>query len=175
MGYYMGDYYAGGRGDPGIGSFFSSIARGAGAMIKSFVGLPSAGGASAITRVIPKAATAGRAIVSKAGAIIRQHPALSAAGAAGVIAAGGVAAGRMSRGAMTIDQTGGVVPRGFHISRKTGNVVKNRHMNVCNPRALRRSLRRAHGFAKFAMKTIHLVHPKKKGRFGGFKRSRKRK
>jgi hypothetical protein len=169
-----GDYYAGGRGDPGIGSFFSSLARGAGAMIKSFVGLPSAGGAGAITRVIPKAATAGRAIIARGGQIIRQHPALSAAGAAGVIAAGGVAVGRMGRAGVAPEDFGGVVPRGWHISRKTGNVVKNRHMNVCNPRALRRSLRRAHGFAKFAMKTIHLVHPKKKGRFGGF-RKRKRK
>jgi hypothetical protein len=48
-------------------------------------------------------------------------------------------------------------------------------MHVTNPRALRRALRRAHGFAKLAMRTIHLVHPKKKGRFGGFKKRRKAK
>jgi hypothetical protein len=48
-------------------------------------------------------------------------------------------------------------------------------MNVCNPRALRRSIRRAHGFAKFAMKAIHLTMPKKKGRFGGFKKHRRTK
>jgi hypothetical protein len=26
------------------------------------------------------------------------------------------------------------------------------------------------GFAKLAMKVIHITHPKKKGRFGGFKK-----
>ncbi len=47
-------------------------------------------------------------------------------------------------------------------------------MNVCNPRALRRAIRRTHGFAKLAMKTIHLIHPKKKVRFGGFRKRRKK-
>jgi hypothetical protein len=47
-------------------------------------------------------------------------------------------------------------------------------MNVCNARALRRAIRRTHGFAKLAMKTIHLVHPKKHAKFGGFKKKRKR-
>jgi hypothetical protein len=46
-------------------------------------------------------------------------------------------------------------------------------MNVTNSRALHRALRRAHGFAKLAMRTIHLIHPRKKVRFGGFKRRRK--
>lgn len=32
--------------------------------------------------------------------------------------------------------------------------AKHRHMNVCNPRALRRSMRRVQGFARFAKKTI---------------------
>jgi hypothetical protein len=53
-------------------------------------------------------------------------------------------------------------------------MVRNRHMRVTNPKALRRALRRAHGFAKLAMRTIHLVHPKKKGRFGGFKKHRRK-
>jgi len=45
-------------------------------------------------------------------------------------------------------------------------------MNVCNPRALRKAIRRTHGFAKLAMRTIHLVHPKKKVRFGGFRKKK---
>ena len=48
-----------------------------------------------------------------------------------------------------------------------------RRMNVCNPKALRRAIRRTHGFAKLAMKTIHLVYPKKRARFGGFRRKRR--
>jgi hypothetical protein len=77
---------------------------------------------------------------------------------------------------------GGCAPKGFHVCKsmlkhkphpcKTGVYVRNRHMNPCNPRALRRAIRRATRFTRLAMKTIHLVHPKKKGRFGGF-RSRK--
>src|SRR5215470_9947357 len=52
--------------------------------------------------------------------------------------------------------------------------VKRRKMQVTNAHALRRALRRAYGFEKLAMRTIHLVHPKKRVRFGGFKRSRSR-
>jgi hypothetical protein len=40
---------------------------------------------------------------------------------------------------------------------------------------LRRAIRRTQGFAKLAMRTLHLVHPKRHYRFGGFKkRARKR-
>jgi len=70
---------------------------------------------------------------------------------------------------------GGVAPHGMHISHKTGHMVRNRHMRVTNPKALRRAIRRTHGFARLAMKTIHLVHPKKKARFGGFRRKRAKK
>jgi hypothetical protein len=52
---------------------------------------------------------------------------------------------------------------------------RHKRMNVCNPRALRRAIRRTHGFAKLAMRTIHLVHPKKKARFGGFRKRRAKK
>src|SRR5260370_2262640 len=52
---------------------------------------------------------------------------------------------------------------------------KRRRMRVTNPKALRRAIRRTAGFAKLAMRTIHLVHPKKRVTFGGFKkRTRKR-
>jgi hypothetical protein len=45
-------------------------------------------------------------------------------------------------------QTGYEVPlRGYHMSA-TGTWVKNRRMNVTNPRALRRSIRRVSGFGK---------------------------
>jgi hypothetical protein len=103
-------------------------------------------------------------------AAIIKHPVLSAAGAAGVVGAVVGAEGeRLMMG-------GGGCPKGFHISKKgrsAGACVRNRHMNPCNPRALRRAIRRATRFTKLAMKTIHLVHPKKKARFGGF-RKRKR-
>jgi hypothetical protein len=88
-------------------------------------------------------------------------------------APGQVLGGRMSRAVH-----GSPGEQGFHLAktkrlREAGIWVRNRRMNVCNHRALRRSLRRAHGFAKVAMQTIHLIHPKKKGRFGGFKKRRR--
>jgi len=89
-----------------------------------------------------------------------KHPVLTAAGAAGGIgAAAGVAAGKISKhGAITVGAD--------------GRIRRHRRMNVCNPRALRKAIRRTHGFAKLAMRTIHLVHPKKKVRFGGFRKKK---
>jgi hypothetical protein len=88
---------------------------------------------------------------------------LSAAGAAGIIGlAGGAVAEKMVGG-----------------GRKCRHILPSgkcrRRMNVCNPRALRRSIRRTHGFAKLAMRTIHLIHPKKKVRFGGFRKKKSHK
>jgi hypothetical protein len=119
------------------------------------------------------AMTAGRAIIKRGTQAVIKHPVLSAAGAAG--AAGmliGAGAESMVMGG------GGGCPKGYHISRSRhsksfGACVRNRKMNPCNPRALRRAIRRATRFTRLAMKTIHLVHPKKKGRFGGFKKRRR--
>lgn len=41
--------------------------------------------------------------------------------------------------------------RGYHMS-KSGKIVKNRRMNVVNPRALRRAIRRASGFGKLVQR-----------------------
>jgi hypothetical protein len=60
---------------------------------------------------------------------------------------------------------GGRTSTGRRINPKTGKAY--RHMNILNPQALRRSMRRVEGFAHFARKTIsftHKVHMKKKGR-----------
>jgi hypothetical protein len=171
VGYYQGDFYAGYRGDPGFFGFLGGLA-------KSAVGLiPGIGPAvqSIITRGARVAAPAAAGIARSGGmAIIKRgastlgravvkHPVLSAAGAAGAVGAlgGAVAVGRrMARPAM-VDPTTGL------------QVRRRRRMNPCNPRALRRAVRRAHAFTKLAMKTIHLVHPKKKVRFGGFRKRKK--
>src|SRR6267378_3849918 len=85
MGYYMGDYYAGSRGDPGIGSFLSGLVGmipGGGVISKAVRGVSGLVGA----------ATKGRGIVKAVGGAIMKHPVLSAAGAAGVVGAGAVGA-----------------------------------------------------------------------------------
>jgi len=155
MGYYMGDYYAGSRGDPGIGSFLGGLVK------KAVAFIPGVG--PAISAIIPSggAATAGRIVKATTGAIMK-HPVLTAAGAAGAV---GIVGGAVGRGII-----GGGHRKCKHVNPKTGKCV--RRMNVCNPRALRRSIRRTHGFAKLAMRTIHLVHPKKKVKFGGFRKKK---
>lgn len=178
--FYRGDFYmsqGGWRGDPGFLSW-------AGRLI-SAVPLP---GASAVGGVLGRfghnpviqnvaSGPLGRAVTAAKGAIMR-HPGAAAGG--GIIAAAGAGAAieRMAG-------PGGQIPRGYHLCKsmrsakhphpcKTGMFVRNRRMNVCNARALRRAIRRTHGFAKLAMKAIHITHPKKKGRFGGFRTKRKR-
>jgi hypothetical protein len=158
MGYYMGDYYAGARGDPGIGSFLGGLFSSAASFIPG-VGPIVSKGISAITRV-GGAATAGRSVVKAGKGIIMKHPVLTAAGAAGGLA---VAAHELGVGHRKCK----------HVNPRTGKC--RRRMNVCNPRALRRSIRRTHGFAKLAMRTIHLVHPKKKVKFGGFRKKKSHK
>jgi hypothetical protein len=161
MSYYQGDYYRGG--------FFSFL----GGLAKKAVGfIPGVGPiASTAIGAIGRAAPALGSLGGKVLKGVAKHPVLSAAAAVGSVA-GGASMAHMGRGGM-VAAAGGVPGRGMHISKKTGALVRNRHMRVTNPRALRRAIRRAHGFAKLAMKTIHLVHPKKKGKFGGWKKRKK--
>jgi hypothetical protein len=172
MGYYQGDFYAGTRGDPGFFSFLGGVARSAVGLIPG-VGPALSAGLGMIKRA-PKAAPAAAGMAMQSGVAmikggaqrlsgaILKHPVLSAAGAAGAVGAfGGAAIGRARAPRMTVDPMTGMLRH------------HRRRMNPCNPRALRRAVRRAHAFTKLAMKTIHLVHPKKKGKFGGFKKRKK--
>ncbi len=154
MSYYMGDYTSNQRrmagvlrGDPGFFSFLKSV----GSFAAGFI--PGVGPvASKVIEHIPirsgtvaRAVEAGRGGIVKVGSAIIKHPVLSAAGAAGAIAAGGV---------------GAELERHHLLGGR-----KHKRMNVYNPRALRRALRRAHGFAKMARKIIrvtsHYKHPRK--------------
>ncbi|HEX8797959.1 MAG TPA: hypothetical protein VF772_05065, partial [Terriglobales bacterium] len=103
----------------------------------------------------------GTAVLAKAGSTLKAHPVLTAAGAAGL---GGIASG------VAGVATGKLLAR--HAAAAAGG-RRRRRMRVTNPKALRRAIRRTQGFAKLAMRTIHLVHPKRKVRFGGFKRRKK--
>ncbi len=160
MGYYQGDmrgdYYAGTRGDPGFFSFLGRVAKSALGVASGV--MPGGGMVSgAITRMLPGKVGG---MVSRVGGAIIRHPVLSAAGAAGAI----TAAGAMGRRGMT--------KVGVHPG--LAGMRRHRRMRVTNPKALRRAIRRTQGFAKLAMRTIHLVHPKKKVRFGGFKTRRRK-
>jgi len=143
VGYYTGD--------PGFFSIVKSLAG-------SALGLAPGGG------VVKQ--TLG-SLIKRGGGAIMKHP-ISAAGAA---AAGSiVVAGTMGR-AGVFGRAAGKHPSARHLKALAMGLKRARpRMNVTNVHALRRSLRRAHGFAKLAMRVIHLVHPKKKVRFGGFKK-----
>ena len=158
MSYYQGDFYArqGGRmqGDPGFFSFLGGLAKkaagfipGVGPVVSTALEHIPMGGAGKMVR------RAGGAAID----IAKKHPVMTAAGAAGIVGAAGGAT-IMHRGGRAVRVGGG----------------RHKRMRVTNPKALRRAIRRTQGFAKLAMRTIHLVHPKKKARFGGFrKRTRK--
>lgn len=185
MGYYgmKGDFYGSGgyyMGDPG---FFSSIARGIGGFVKGALGMPVA---SAVPRALPAAggtlATRGVAAARAAGGAIvttvKQHPVLTAAGAAGAI---GAMAG--AGGEALMRAPGAVGVRGYHMSKayrrygvypKPPHPVKNRRMRVTNPRALRRAIRRATGFARLARRVLHFTSPRAPRGRALFKRRRKR-
>jgi len=150
-------YRGPGRGDPGFFSFLGGIA-------KKAVGLiPGIGpAASAIIEHIPTGGARGiaqSAMKKVAGGIIK-HPVLSGAAAAGAVAAAGAEVGHL------MTASGAACPKGFHPCKskhgcKRGGCVRNRRMNVCNPRALRRAARRAHGFLRISRKLVAYYTPKK--------------
>jgi hypothetical protein len=164
MSYYQGDFYRMSRsmGDPG---FLSFLKKGIGAAVSFIpgIGRPAA---TAIEKI------GGGGILRTGGAIIKRgvgqivkHPVLSAAAGAGVALGAGALAGH--------ELTGGMPTKGFHVSKKTGKVVRNRRMRVTNPRALRRAIRRANGFARLARRVLRFTSPRApKGR-AVFKHRRK--
>ncbi|MEE8606215.1 MAG: hypothetical protein V3S55_01315 [Nitrospiraceae bacterium] len=179
MSYYqppMGDYKTYGySGDPG---FLSSLWKGfkkiAPAIIGTVIGGPVGGmigaglGGGGTPPIMPQAAgpMMGGAITFPGGVRVsgalpvptrgpRGFPKLPATYKAQVAAA---AAGGLPAGAC---------PTGYHYAKDgSGRLVRNRRMNVANPRALRRSMRRVQGFEKLAKRTIQFtrrVKMKKRG------------
>lgn len=180
MGYYMrGDYY---RGDYYRGDFWSTL----GGVAKK--GLQTAIGAA-------KGALTGGPYGAVVGAI-RNVPHFGGPG--GPPQAPGSAIGQLGTfmggplglapgpGKPTV---AGMAMRGYHMNKSKlapsrahpkGAAphtvpVRNRHMNVANPRALARAARRAHGFLRLSSKFVRYFTPhKKKGRayIGRKRRSR---
>ncbi len=172
MGYYKGDFSGRGgyyRGDPGFFSFLGGLAKGAVGLIPG-VGPSIASGLEALTAkkassAIVKASekplgTLATRGMTKLTGIVKGHPVLTAAGAAGAAGAGlGLAAPGMLRA-------------GKHLLGIGGR--KRRRMNACNPRALRRAIRRAHAFERLAKHVIGFSSPRKPKGHMYFKRKRKR-
>lgn len=176
MSYYMqGDFYGRGgyyRGDPGFFSFLGGVAKSAVGLIPGVGPMLSAGlsslakkPGSAIVKgaeASPAAAGMAHAAGKMLGTAVRQHPVLTAAGAAGGLLGAGAAAGALARGRMG---KGAMAMPGMR---------RRRRMNACNPRALRRAIRRAHAFERLAKKVIGFSSPRKPRGHMYFKRKRKR-
>jgi len=144
----MGDYKTYGyAGDPGFLSGLWKVVKKVarpilGGIVGGPIGAVVAGGSAVATRVAtappiaPPAGSIGGAIsfpggVSISGALVPGLP--------GAIAAGGQ-------------------PAGFHLDKATrSRWVRNRRMNVANPRALRKAMRRVQGFEKLAKRTIQFT------------------
>lgn len=149
MGYYQGDWYAGSQGDPGFFSFLGNIAKAAVGFIpgvgpiasKALSVIPRAGVSQAIERVGGQAIT----LTGRAGRLMRAYPKTAIAG--GTAAAAG-AAYLMRR------RAGGRGAPGM------AGMRRRRRMNVYNPKALRRAVRRATGFARMARRVLRFVSPK---------------
>lgn len=155
MSYYnrpMGDYATGGyaQGDPGLG-----LGRFLGKIFKPLwkkVVRPALGyaiGGAAMEAVMP-------------GQQVATVPPPPVPGGAGFPGVGlGPAVGQVIGGAIAGYQgaavAGGVCQAGYHPrkdKRLPFKCVRNRRMNIANPRALRRGMRRVKGFEKLARRTI---------------------
>ncbi len=163
----MGDYKTYGyAGDPGfLSSLWKGIKKVALPIIGGIVGGPvgaALGGALGGSKPMPPPSqfplvpTAGRGGFPVAGQVTFPGG-LSLSGGVMVpgrgplppFAPGGV--GQAGRG-------GSMMPSGYHFAKDgSGRLVRNRRMNVANPRALRRSMRRVQGFEKLAKRTIQFT------------------
>jgi len=158
MSYYrppMGDYSTGGYGyaggDPGLFSFIGKLIPKVVKFFKKPVvqAIVGAGAGAALIetgqQVLAPGAPPGAVMPGGAGAMVPYAP--------GAITAGV----RCPRPVMPL-LAGGTCPVGYHPRKSDGAVcVRNRRMNVANPRALRKSMRRVQGFERLARKTIRFT------------------
>ncbi len=164
MGYYQGDYYQGDyyQGDPflGIGTL---LGLGVTWLGKKLLGKAAVtAGTTAIARVGAGAATG----LTIGGAIGSAIPFIPSIAKKGVEIFGSLRTRLPSPAPMAQAQAmgGGCCPTGYHFNKQISYgkntfgalpgtfCVKNRSMNVANPRALRRGLRRTAGFGKLAQR-----------------------
>jgi len=144
----MGDYKTYGyAGDPG---FLSSLWKGVKRLAPRIIGMAVGGPVGALIT----GATIGGSVV---GAMKPSPP--------GLPAPPGSIGGAVSFPGGTTVSVAGVLPShaamgqhapsGYHLDKATGTRwVRNRRMNVANPRALRKALRRTEGFVKLAKRSL---------------------
>jgi len=161
--YTAGDYYRGGYYP--AGGFLSGLKKIGGGLLKAAAPALSAafpGAAAAIG--IAKGLAQGIGSPTSGGSMLPAGPVHAAAlakleakaGGKVISFSGGGGGGGYLPAHTGVDASG--IPKGHHLSKKTGKIVRNRHMNPLNPRALRRGMHRVQSFARFARKTISFTH-----------------
>ena len=158
MSYYnrpMGDYRTGGygypQGDPGLFGFLGKLIKPIWKVVKPLI--------------LPAAVAAGTAVVAAPPAGVPTAPPVPGAAAFpgagyGIPAAAGAFAGAAAAGYLGAPIAGQLCAAGYHPrkdKRLPFKCVRNRRMNIANPRALRRGIRRLKGFDKLARKTIRIT------------------
>lgn len=144
----MGDYKTYGyAGDPG---FLSSLWKGIKSIGKAVIGIPPRPPSPAGWPTVAAGGAAGYAL---------QQQFAGPAAPQGIPGAGayGPSLGKKFQFPDTkfMAAGAGCCPSGYHLAKDgSGRCVRNRRMNVANPRALRRSMRRVQGFEKLAKRTI---------------------
>jgi len=155
MSYYgrpSGDYKTYGyAGDPGwLSSIWRGVKKIAGPVIGGLVGGPAGavlggmvGGAAGTTVGTPPLVPPG-----SVGGAVSFPGGLQLSGAIVPRAGGAVTPLSIAHGT-------GACPSGYHLAKDgSGRLVRNRRMNVANPRALRRAMRRTDGFVKLAKRAL---------------------
>ena len=145
----MGDYKTYGyAGDPG---WLSRIWRGARTIIRRVAGVVTSPigqvitGAGAVVAAAPQVVGPPRAPTPPPGTIG------GAVAFPGGVTVSGAVVPRVGPGAVAA----GACPTGYHLDKATGTRwVRNRRMNIANPKALRKAMRRVQGFEKLAKRTI---------------------
>ena len=149
-----GDYLGGGyqRGDPGLFGFLGSA-------LKKVGGFVLGGGvAGALGRRVLGGGSSGPVIVN--GQMAPQLPPPGSIGGPAGFQEAQKVPGILGVGQRMIPggESGYVCPpgtRGYHLAKDgSGRMVKNRTMNVANPKALRRAIRREQGFVKLAQRSL---------------------
>lgn len=155
MPYYrrpMGDYRTGGygypQGDPGLLGFIGKAVKGIWKYAKPVIGAAIGGPVGAAILGTGAGVAIGTSLVTTPG----PPPPTSMPGVGMIVAQ---AAGAAAAGFVGARAVGGVCASGWHPAKDgSGRCVRNRRMNIANPRALRRSMRRVKGFEKLARRTI---------------------
>ena len=182
--YYRGDYYRGGL-LSGLGSMLKGgIKTGIGFLTGGPVGAARALATHARSEIAPSGQSTAIAPIGSSSAatptsmivapqrdivhVAHEQASIAKAKTGGRITA--AQAGQLAAGSVGRTMGGGLAGLGAGMH---GGFRRRGRMNVLNSKALNRALRRANGFAKYAMKAIKLIHPAKKVKFGGFKKRRK--